>query len=177
MALINRVSRLFTADFNAVLDRIEEPELLLKQAIREMEETIEVAEQRGKRINMEREQCLARMAQLETNLAGVDDELDVCFDANEETLARTLIRRKLEIQRQLEAARQAGERLAAALAEQNTELADHREGLDRIRQQAAVVLAQTPAEFVSNDAAATTAVTNDDVEVAFLREKQRRAGS
>ena len=31
MALINRVSRLFTADFNAVLDRIEEPELLLKR--------------------------------------------------------------------------------------------------------------------------------------------------
>ena len=37
MALINRLSRLFKADFHAVLDQIEEPELLLKQAIREME--------------------------------------------------------------------------------------------------------------------------------------------
>ena len=38
MALINRVSRLFKADFNAVLDQIEEPEQLLKQAIRDMED-------------------------------------------------------------------------------------------------------------------------------------------
>ena len=35
MPLINRISRLFKADFNAVLDNIEEPELLLHQAIRE----------------------------------------------------------------------------------------------------------------------------------------------
>jgi phage shock protein A len=33
MALINRISRLFKADFHAVLDQIEEPEGLLKQAI------------------------------------------------------------------------------------------------------------------------------------------------
>ena len=36
MALINRMSRLFTADIHAVLDRIEEPNVLLKHAIREM---------------------------------------------------------------------------------------------------------------------------------------------
>ena len=40
MALITRLSRLFQADMHAVLDKIEEPELLLKQAIREMEESI-----------------------------------------------------------------------------------------------------------------------------------------
>ena len=40
MALISRVSRLFTADVHAVLDRIEEPEVLLKQAIREMEDEV-----------------------------------------------------------------------------------------------------------------------------------------
>ena len=40
MALITRVSRLFQADFHAVLDRIEEPEVLLRQAVREMEEEL-----------------------------------------------------------------------------------------------------------------------------------------
>ena len=40
MALINRVARLFKADFHAVLDQIEEPELLLKQAVREMEDEL-----------------------------------------------------------------------------------------------------------------------------------------
>jgi phage shock protein A len=164
---------LFTADFNAVLDRIEEPELLLKQAVREMEETIEAAEQRIKRLNLEREQCLARVAQATSTLAAVEDELDVCFAANEETLARTLIRRRLETERQLDATRQAGERVDAALAELEKELDDHRQRLERVRQQAGVVMTKSAAV----DTAVTTAVTNDDVEVAFLREKQRRAGS
>ena len=46
MPIINRISRLFTADLHAVLDRIEEPEALLKQAIREMEEEAAASEQR-----------------------------------------------------------------------------------------------------------------------------------
>jgi len=33
MALITRVSRLFRADVNAVLDHLEEPALLLHQAV------------------------------------------------------------------------------------------------------------------------------------------------
>lgn len=36
MALINRATRLFRADLHAVLDRIEEPDILLRQAVREM---------------------------------------------------------------------------------------------------------------------------------------------
>jgi len=48
MALINRLSRLFRADFHAVLDQIEEPEALLKQAIRDMEDDLANTEQRIK---------------------------------------------------------------------------------------------------------------------------------
>ena len=37
MALVTRLSRLFQADFHAVLDQIEEPDLQLRQAVREMQ--------------------------------------------------------------------------------------------------------------------------------------------
>ncbi len=40
MALITRVTRLFTADMHAVLDRLEEPDVLLRQAVREMHEVL-----------------------------------------------------------------------------------------------------------------------------------------
>ena len=40
MALITRISRLFQADLHAVLDRIEEPDLLLRQAVREMQDDL-----------------------------------------------------------------------------------------------------------------------------------------
>jgi len=48
MLLISRISRLFRADLHAVLDRIEEPEALLRQAIREMEELLAQDEQRSR---------------------------------------------------------------------------------------------------------------------------------
>ena len=51
MALITRVSRLLRADVHAVLDRLEEPDVLLQQAIRDMEEV--VAEQRNQ-VNLAR---------------------------------------------------------------------------------------------------------------------------
>jgi phage shock protein A len=46
MALLNRVSQLFKADFNAVLDQIEEPEQILKQAVRDMEDELASSENR-----------------------------------------------------------------------------------------------------------------------------------
>ncbi|MGH8626524.1 MAG: PspA/IM30 family protein [Gammaproteobacteria bacterium] len=48
MALITRVARLFRSDLHVVLDRVEEPEVLLRQAIREMEEELSSDEQRIK---------------------------------------------------------------------------------------------------------------------------------
>ena len=41
MPILNRVKRLFQADVHAILDAIEEPEAVLKQAIREMQENLD----------------------------------------------------------------------------------------------------------------------------------------
>ena len=46
MALVTRLSRLFQADFHAVLDRIEEPDLQLRQAVREMQFALDQDQQR-----------------------------------------------------------------------------------------------------------------------------------
>ncbi len=40
MALISRLTQLFQADFHAVLDRLEEPDALLRQAVRDMEDAL-----------------------------------------------------------------------------------------------------------------------------------------
>jgi phage shock protein A len=99
MALITRVSRLFRADFHAVLDRIEEPDVLLRQAIREMEEALAGDEQRIRILNHEQGQLLARSRDLDQSLSDIEKELDICFNADKDDLARALIRRKLEAQR------------------------------------------------------------------------------
>ncbi len=66
MALITRVSRLFQADFHAVLDRIEEPDVLLRQAVREMEEELARDEQRSKLLQHELRQLINRATDLDT---------------------------------------------------------------------------------------------------------------
>ena len=79
MALINRVSRLFKADFHAVLDQIEEPEQLLKQAIREMENDLAETEQRIRVCAHDQELLATRKSEIESKLAEIDEELDLCF--------------------------------------------------------------------------------------------------
>ncbi|MFV2090729.1 MAG: PspA/IM30 family protein, partial [Pseudomonadales bacterium] len=62
MVLITRISRLFTADVHAVLDRIEEPEVVLKQAIREMAEEVSHGEQQLKWLTGEGQQFQTRIS-------------------------------------------------------------------------------------------------------------------
>jgi len=98
MALITRISRLFSADFHAVLDRIEEPELLLKQAIREMEEELASSEQRIRYLQQEQQQLSVKEDDIEQALSSLDEEMDICFASGREELARKLVKRKLEAQ-------------------------------------------------------------------------------
>jgi len=101
MALINRISRLFKADFHAVLDHIEEPEQLLKQAIRDMEDDLATTEQRVTLCAHDQEALSVRRSELEDKLSEIDEQLDLCFESEKDDLAKNLIRKKLEAERLL----------------------------------------------------------------------------
>ncbi len=110
MALINRMSRLFTADMHAVLDRIEEPDVLLKHAIREMEEELARCEQHVRTLDHERGLLADRHRKVQSALMELNGQLDVCFTNGNDELARKVIKRRLETQ----AARPAHRRAARA---------------------------------------------------------------
>ena len=101
MALINRISRLFKADFHAVLDQIEEPEALLKQAIRDMEDDLASTEQRINLCMHDQEALAIRKSELDDAIAEFAAKLDLCFESDKDDLARSLIRKKLEAERLL----------------------------------------------------------------------------
>lgn len=177
MPLINRVARLFTADLHAVLDRIEEPEVLLKQAIREMEDELALAERRIKVLNEEGAELSRRIEEIEGSLATMDEELDVCFASGEEDLARTLIRRKLEAGRVLAVLAQRRAASEKLLAEKRTSLDENRSHLESLRQKAELLTEDAHGHRDELRAGGAVSVGNDEVEVAFLREKQRRSAS
>ena len=101
MALINRVSRIFKADFHAVLDQIEEPEQLLKQAIRDMENDLAGSEQSIANSLHQQDVMAARRDEIHTSVKDLDEQLDLCFESGKEDLSRSLIRKKLETERLL----------------------------------------------------------------------------
>lgn len=178
MALITRVSRLFRADLHAVLDRIEEPDILLRQAVREMEDELAREEQRMKMLDHEHGQLLARQAELDQSLREIGDELDVCFDSGKDDLARALIRRRLEAQRFRKFLSRKRKTLEETLAELGERLRENRARLDGMRQKVEV-LAEDERPGQSGDGWITPDITvrDEDVEVAFLREKQQRRPS
>ena len=175
MALINRMSRLFTADVHAVLDRIEEPDVLLKQAIREMEEEVGACELRVKQLEQERARLADRQRKVQAAIAELDEQVGVAFDAGNDELARKLVKRKLETVRLDKHVTERRAGVAKSLEERAAALQEQRERLDVLRQKADLLTEVPHAENGDEWGKTDFTVGDDEVEVAFLRERQKRS--
>ena len=176
MALVTRLSRLFQADFHAVLDRIEEPDLQLRQAVREMQFALDQDRQRQQLLQHEAAQLAKSIATLADNLQQLDDELDICLAAKKDDLARDLVRRKLVAEKNLRSGR---ERLAG-LEQQSRELArqiDEQGGQLTAMKQKLELLVSTDEYHAADEFNQADTIRNEEVEIALLREKQRRTKS
>ncbi len=177
MALIRRIARLFRADFHALLDRVEEPDILLRQSIREMEDELARDQHSCARQKSEREQLDHRISDCERLLASLADELDICLGADKKDLARALIRRRLETEHTLSALTRHQDTLDARIGALGKRLANNRTRYEQLRRKA---------ELLDGRAGANTPldtwpgpdrqVTDEDVEVALLKLLQRRTG-
>jgi phage shock protein A len=180
MALINRMARLFTADLHAVLDRMEEPDVLLKQAVREMEEVVAASERRIAVLEHERDLLASRHRQIETALPELAEQLDVCFTSGSDDLARKLVRRRLETERSAAALAERIKAADKAIDAVRGELDGQREQLEMVRQKAELFSGEDEARSQQHGYdihGMESMVGEDEVEVAFLREKQRRTRS
>lgn len=168
MALINRLSRLFHADMNAVLDQIEDPQLLLKQATREMEETLYQNERNVKLFDLEQQKMLSKKSDIKQAIAEIDEQLNVCFESDKDDIARSLIKRKLETVQYLKsvAARklhsvEKTNQLKIQLEEQRSQLSSMKQKADIFNQDS----------IVSRDDVSwnvhSISIQDEDVEVAF----------
>ena len=179
MALITRLSRLFKADMHAVLDRIEEPQQMLQQAVREMEEALHQERMQLKRLQNEQHGLLRRLHGLQQKMGQGEAELDVCFNSGKEELARSLIRRRLESERLVKLLTQQEEALGEQVRQLESRVEQHRGDLDGMRQKAELLASEQAVDQseVNYGKAEDIGihVTDDEVEVAFLCEKQRRA--
>ena len=184
MALINRISRLFKADFHAVLDQIEEPEALLKQAIRDMEDELAAAERSIALRQHDQDALAARQQDLQNAIADLDAELDLCFESGEDDLARSQIKKKLEAERLLKRLTSTFDANRQYLVEQRSAVEENTRTLESLRQKAELIAHRSS---VGNDPgsdfddvawmARELQVSDDEIEIAYLREKHVRSVS
>ena len=176
MALIKRISRLFAADMHAVLDQLEEPELVLKQAIREMEDELARQTRRNTRVEKEIDTLSKRAKALAASQSDLDGKLDTCFELGNDDLARKLTRRKLEGARLMDSVASRLTALQDERAELDRTLATNRGQLDSLQQKAELLVSERAASAECLDGPIDR-VGEDEVEIAFLREKQSRTSS
>jgi len=181
MPLITRISRLFKADFNAVLDNIEEPELLLHQAIREMEDEVVSNQQQLKWLNHEMTELNARRHELGQKIQCLNEELDLCFESGKDDLARGLVKRKLEAQRFEQGICNRCETTTQSVEELRTRIAERSSSLESMRQKAELFTGASDRTNVDGAAGDWVGhpglISDDEVEIALLRERQQRSES
>jgi phage shock protein A len=179
MTLLQRLTRLLKADLHGILDGLEDPEEVVKQTIRDMEEALATKEQALAAMHASLQHLASEAQEAERAAQEIEQRLDLCFQEGNETLARTFIGKRLEATRQARrVARTIEEALARRAALEHT-LAEQRTQLATVVQQLASL--STARQRQAGVAAPffpgcqDGAITEDDIEVAFLQEKRRRA--
>jgi phage shock protein A len=175
MALITRLSRLFQADFHAVLDRIEEPDIQLKQAVREMEFDLQQDEQALALLQHESEQLVVSIDETKAKIDAFDEELDLCFTAKKDDLARDLIRRKLEAETFLQDNEKRLNGINVSTEKLQQRIKQHRHQLDNMQQKLALLVEENTVGGYAEKPGVN--IRTEDIEIAYLREKQKRAAS
>ncbi len=177
MPVIHRLTRLLSADFNAVLDRLEDPVALLRYAIREMEQELARGQRDLQRLRLEHERVAGRERRCREEIATLDAELDLCLAQGHEELARNLVRRKLQSDQLLKRLGERRESLAEANSSLTERLAANRARYESMREKAELLAADEPAPAESTDTddfRDCPAIDDAANEIALLAEKSRR---
>jgi phage shock protein A len=177
MGIFTRISDILSANLNEITDQFEDPEKMLKQAVREMEESIgEVTGQTAKA--MANEKTLSR--ELQRNRAQQEQwqgRAEKAVEAGDDDLARKALARKNEHQKvvealedQLESARGASQTLRRQLVGMKAKLAEAKRNL------ASLSARKRAADFrkkMDAQAAGLTTEVNDNAFAKFDRLKTK----
>lgn len=178
MAIISRISRLFVADVHAVLERLEEPELVLRQSIRDMEEALGAQKRQQQQLAKRSARLLRSNSQLNARIDDLNEQLDASVAAQRMDASKTLVKRKLEAQAQLARCCEQSEQLAQEHALIVEDIGHRSDQLEAMRDKIHVLFEQDELDCETPEYDSAHARVNEqDVEAALLREIERRSAS
>lgn len=151
MGLITRMADIMSANLNALLDRLEDPERMLAQIIREMEEGLDAARQQAVVVVTGERRLVQELERAREAAAGWKTRARLALDHEREDLARRALARHLEqtdlaqaLESQCAPARQTSAEVQAAVhaLEDRLEQARRQQRLLHARRQAVHVRAE-----------------------------------
>ncbi len=126
MGIMTRVVRIFKADVHGVMDRLEDPELLLKQHLRDMAEALNFKEVNLNKMLVSRNQAQQEFDKYRQRSQKLEQDLAVAIRKNKDEIARMLIR-KIKPLDSLQ------EKIAARIGKLDDEIVSYRDNLDQQR--------------------------------------------
>ena len=93
MTILTRILRLFEADIHGIMDQIEDRGLLLKQHLRDMEESLVQKEAGLRQMGFVRDQVRQDYAKGKNESASLEQDLEVAIRKDRDDIARMLIKK------------------------------------------------------------------------------------
>ena len=93
MAILTRIVRLFKADIHGVMDQIEDQGLLLKQHLRDMEESLVQKDMQLKKMGAARDQAQQEYQTGIKETGNLESDLEVAIKKDRDDIARMLIKK------------------------------------------------------------------------------------
>lgn len=94
MRILQRIIRLCRADLHGVMDKLEDRELLIKQYIRDMEESLRQKEVLVSDLNQTKNELQVEIEKCNKELEKLESDLDLAVRKEKDDIARMLIRRQ-----------------------------------------------------------------------------------
>lgn len=183
MAILTRLTRLLKADLHALLDRMEAPDVLLQQSLRDMDAELQQARQYQQQLHQQCQQMGRLQSSLQQQQQQQQDELDLCLAESNDTLARVLLRRTLETRQQLQLLQTRLQDIQTRIEQGDEECRQQQAAFSALQAQAEYWLAPTkaPQQTPTNSPLQTPLhpplITDADIEVALLKAKRERSAS
>jgi phage shock protein A len=93
MAILTRIFQLFKADIHGVMDQIEDQGLLLKQHLRDMQESLVQKETQLKKMGTARDQAQQEFQMGKKETDNLESDLEVAIKKDRDDIARMLIKK------------------------------------------------------------------------------------
>ena len=93
MAILTRIFQQFKADVHGIMDQLEDQGLLLKQHLRDMEETLVQKETELKKMGIAKDQALQEFQKGEKETENLESDLEAAIKKDRDDIARLLIKK------------------------------------------------------------------------------------